>query len=304
MSDNNRVFKGVFVPANIWLHTELPLIKKCLLAEIDSLDNEFGCTANNRHFCKFSGMETDTISKLIKSLEKDGWIKITYSDETTRQGRVIKINKIKYQGLDLPPVSESTPPVSESTPPVSESEHKETFKYPFKITLSKGEQKLKQIIEQPLFATNQKNKFNCLTNEEIELTLQTALVDRPDLSFTSAINYLEVEASKKTKKVAQTNSIKPSYQKKEIDRINPMSYNSREDFELACQKSREQGYIVEPENITDACTRKWGENSIAKQVLGARKFEIEKPTKNNPIDEEIDMERRKQEILKQFNYGD
>ena len=37
---NNRDFKGVWIPKEIWLNPDLTLVEKCLLVEIDSLDNE------------------------------------------------------------------------------------------------------------------------------------------------------------------------------------------------------------------------------------------------------------------------
>lgn len=38
----SRKFKGIWIPANVWLGTELSIIEKVLLAEIDSLDNDEG----------------------------------------------------------------------------------------------------------------------------------------------------------------------------------------------------------------------------------------------------------------------
>lgn len=38
----NRDFKGVWIPKEIWLSTELTLQEKVMLVEIDSLDNEDG----------------------------------------------------------------------------------------------------------------------------------------------------------------------------------------------------------------------------------------------------------------------
>ena len=56
---HDRDFKGVWIPKEIWLNNNLTLTEKLLLVEIDSLDNEFGCTANNAYFdAIFSNLES------------------------------------------------------------------------------------------------------------------------------------------------------------------------------------------------------------------------------------------------------
>jgi len=192
MDNQKREFKGVFIPAKIWLHDQLPLIKKCLLAEIDSLDNAFGCTANNRHFSEFSGLEPETISKLIKSLEKDGWCTITYTNDNTREGRVIKINQIKYQGLDsTPPVVESTPPLLQSTPPVVESEHKEHLNIHLNIPITEDQilAKITGFKNSPLYP-KYNAEFESLTNLEIQRKLEIFLNDYPSTTNTTICGFL------------------------------------------------------------------------------------------------------------------
>ena len=49
----NRAFKGIWIPKEIWLSTDLKVMEKLVLVEIDSLDNEEGCFASNDHFSKF-----------------------------------------------------------------------------------------------------------------------------------------------------------------------------------------------------------------------------------------------------------
>ena len=49
-----RDFKGVWIKKEIWLNTNLTLIEKVLIVEIDSLDNsERGCFASNEYLAKF-----------------------------------------------------------------------------------------------------------------------------------------------------------------------------------------------------------------------------------------------------------
>jgi hypothetical protein len=313
MSDNKnqtRAFTGVFIPAYIWLHQELPLIKKCLLAEISSLDNDFGCTANNRHFCDFSGMETDTISKLIKSLEKDGWLTITYRDEKTREGRVIKVNKIKYQGLDiLPPVLESTPPRQESTPPVSESEHKEHLNT-IQNTLSIKEEilaKIQGFINNPMFEQYKETKFNLLDEKEIRTELAIYLSDYPKSANTGICNYLSEQNTKKAKQAKYKDKVNSNPTRKHytpnkgIEWINPMRYNSEQEFLEAKEELQREGYEVKTDPINSLVEEKWRHNNPIKQqireALGGRKFQIQRVESKNPVDLEIDLEKAKKEAM-------
>ena len=71
-----RDFKGVWIPKEIWLSTDLKVMEKLILVEIDSLDNEDGCFASNEHFSKFFSLSKNRCSEIIKSLEKKGYIKI------------------------------------------------------------------------------------------------------------------------------------------------------------------------------------------------------------------------------------
>lgn len=73
-----RDFKGVWIPKEIWLSTDLKVMEKLILVEIDSLDNEDGCFASNEHFSKFFSLSKNRCSELIKSLEQKGYIDINY----------------------------------------------------------------------------------------------------------------------------------------------------------------------------------------------------------------------------------
>ena len=73
-----RDFKGGWIPKEIWLSTDLKVMEKLILVEIDSLDNEDGCFASNEQFSKFFSLSKNRCSEIIKSLEKKGYIKIDY----------------------------------------------------------------------------------------------------------------------------------------------------------------------------------------------------------------------------------
>jgi hypothetical protein len=76
-----RDFKGIWIPAQIWLNKDLNLIEKCFLVEIDSLDNSDGCFASNGYFAEFFGISKSRCSQIIKSIESKKLISIQYHYE-------------------------------------------------------------------------------------------------------------------------------------------------------------------------------------------------------------------------------
>ena len=73
-----REFKGVWIPAEVWLDERLSLVEKALLAEIDSF------TGAGKTFHKSNetiqveyGISRPTISKAIKKLQGLGYITAT-----------------------------------------------------------------------------------------------------------------------------------------------------------------------------------------------------------------------------------
>ncbi len=94
-----RDFKGVWIPKEIWLSQDLSLSEKCLFVEIQSLDNEHGCYASNKHLARFLGIRESQVTRLVKKLESKGYIKSKTSVVTKGEGqafeRVIRV-KGKY----------------------------------------------------------------------------------------------------------------------------------------------------------------------------------------------------------------
>lgn len=93
----NRAFKGVWIPKEIWLSENLTLQEKVFLVEIDSLDNEDGCFASNKHFSKFFGLSKGRVSQVISQLNEKGFISITYkhNEDKSIDKRVIRVvNKL------------------------------------------------------------------------------------------------------------------------------------------------------------------------------------------------------------------
>ena len=86
----NRDFKGVWIPKEIWLNEELTLIEKVIFVEIDSLDNEDHCTAGNDYLATFCGCSERKVSDAIKKLSELGYIEVMSFDGRHRKIRVVK----------------------------------------------------------------------------------------------------------------------------------------------------------------------------------------------------------------------
>jgi hypothetical protein len=66
---NKRDFKGVWIPKEIWLSPELTAMEKMMWAEINSLDNDFGCVADNKHFQDTFSLSERQVRDYIKRLK-------------------------------------------------------------------------------------------------------------------------------------------------------------------------------------------------------------------------------------------
>ncbi len=85
-----RDFKGVWIPKEIWLDSSLSIAEKCLIVEIDSLDNdaEKGCFASNEYLCKFLGLSEGRTANMISDLRKRGYIENVFFDGRNRGLRI------------------------------------------------------------------------------------------------------------------------------------------------------------------------------------------------------------------------
>ena len=94
-SENNRKFKGVWIPADYWLDENLSIMEVVILTEIDSLDGENGCFASNKHFADFLGVTSGRASQLITDLKEKGYIQTTYTTNNNVTQRIIRVvNKL------------------------------------------------------------------------------------------------------------------------------------------------------------------------------------------------------------------
>jgi len=87
----NRDFKGVWIPKEIWLNTDLSIIEKVLLVEIDSLDNsDLGCFASNKYLAKFVQLSEGRVANIISDLKKRKFIIQVFFDGRNRGLRISK----------------------------------------------------------------------------------------------------------------------------------------------------------------------------------------------------------------------
>jgi hypothetical protein len=90
-----RDFKGVWIKKEIWLNTNLTLIEKVLIVEIDSLDNsERGCFASNEYLSKFVNLSEGRVANIISDLKKRDYIIQLFFDG---RNRGLRTNKHKCE---------------------------------------------------------------------------------------------------------------------------------------------------------------------------------------------------------------
>lgn len=84
--DENRDFKGVWIPKEVWLDTRLNALDKVILIEIDSLDQgKKGCYASNEHLAEFCQCSKTKVSTAISKLIECGYLYIQSFDGRKRE---------------------------------------------------------------------------------------------------------------------------------------------------------------------------------------------------------------------------
>ena len=79
-----RGFKGVFIPAEVYLDKRLSALDKIILTEINSLDVEDGCYASNEYLAEFCQCSVSNVTKTISKLKELGYVKQVKSDGRKR----------------------------------------------------------------------------------------------------------------------------------------------------------------------------------------------------------------------------
>jgi hypothetical protein len=91
MKENlERGFKGIWIPAEVWLTDKLSVFEKVFLAEIDSLDNKEGCFASNKYLADFFQISETRISKIISTLVSKGFLTRELKKKITGTTRILR----------------------------------------------------------------------------------------------------------------------------------------------------------------------------------------------------------------------
>lgn len=85
----NSDFRGVWIPKSIWLHPELSMLDKVLLAEIHNLaQTDTSCSASNKYFAEFCGCSERSISSSISKLIKLNMVSVQNFNGRQRELKV------------------------------------------------------------------------------------------------------------------------------------------------------------------------------------------------------------------------
>lgn len=109
--DNSRAFKGIWIPAEIWLHPGLSLIEKTMWAEIDSLSNP-ECFASNAYLQEFFGLGERRVQEIISKLRSLGLVvEVGFNGRCRRLKAVHPCAAVQDRGAE-----KCTPGVQKSAP--------------------------------------------------------------------------------------------------------------------------------------------------------------------------------------------
>lgn len=85
MSIEERAFRGIWIPVEIWQDKRLTILDKTVLMRIDSLDSsERGCYASNKDLAEFCRCTERKVTNAIAKLIKFDYIELKYFDGRTR----------------------------------------------------------------------------------------------------------------------------------------------------------------------------------------------------------------------------
>lgn len=162
--NEQRDFKGVWFPREVWLDTRLTALEKMILAEVDSLDGEDGCFASNQYLADFCQCSVTKVSTAISKLVGLDYLTVQSFNGRTRilKSRLSKnerqdnkkdeadVQKTKERNVDEKEKRDSVTPISPDTPEapkidVSELFERFWFEYPRKTDKKKSERAFARI---------------------------------------------------------------------------------------------------------------------------------------------------------------
>lgn len=182
--ENKRDFKGIWIPAEIWLNEDLNATEKMIIAEVHSLSNqERGCFASNAHFGKITGLSNSRCSAIINKLKETGILKIEYIYKKDKpkeiEKRIMKID-FTYSISEIPlsdskgaPFENKDTPLSDmKEPPFEYSEDKvPVLNYQLESTTTKDDNRNKnaeEIYKPEALRFYEQNGFGTLSSVVID----------------------------------------------------------------------------------------------------------------------------------------
>lgn len=185
LRNKNRAFKGIWIPAEIWLNDDLSVMEKLFFIEIDSLDNKDGCFANNGHFADFFNISKGRASQIINELIDRKYITAKYIKEGKQiKDRILRSN-MKYMVAKDPIknikggcIENDEPPVKEiKDPPLENDEEKDNKCINTKSSSSNSDHNNNFSIIVDIFEKNGFGTINITTKEMIIDYIETYNID-------------------------------------------------------------------------------------------------------------------------------
>ncbi len=139
---NDRDFKGIWIPKEVWLCEELTLQEKVFYVEINSLNNENGCYANNEYFAQFFGISKVRVSEVINSLVEKGFIKAEVNQQMGNKRTLMTLANFSLRPS----------PINIEDPHKASFKHSNTVNNTVSNTLNNPEESKDSSLQKPLFS--------------------------------------------------------------------------------------------------------------------------------------------------------
>jgi hypothetical protein len=281
----NRDFKGVWIPKEIWLDKNLSWSEKNLLVEIDSLAKNNSCFATNEYLAEFFSLSKDRISKLITSLKNKGYVEVNliYKDGTKQIEKRI-ITTIGYRRKQLEGIGENNyTPIGENNEDINTNNINTIIN-----TKRGGEERTPPTPE---------NKKNLKTENKNQ-------IDNTQKSNTDNSSKKEIQKNKNTNYqsiVDEFNKICISFPKVQIiNQTRKKSIQSRlnsgytiEKFTTLFEKAQTSGFLKGENDRNWTATFDWliNETNMTKVLEGNYDNKANTYTKNKPVDPRYDTNK-------------
>lgn len=187
MEEQQRQFKGIWIPKEIWLNKGLTFQEKIMLVEIDSYDDgEIGCFASNKYFMNLFNMTSSRVSQVIQNLQKKGYLMIDYEYNGKEISR-------RFLHIQRPPYPEKEGMLKND------------------IGMLKNETRVCQKVKQG-YVKKLKDNNTYLNNTNINNNIYSPVSSKQDkIPYQDIVEYLNLKAntkfrftSKKTRKLIKT----------------------------------------------------------------------------------------------------